>query len=905
MKAGAKAGSSASGGGGVTSKKPYKPKAHGAKKPGSGSMKSEKSASGGGTPDGRNSPVSSPSTPPPLPVATPAKAVTGTSVRSLSRRLTMKNFDRAPKKEAISTVDPDDVEEDPTKGRCMLTPTAPIKMKWDIVMLFLILYNVIMVPVRICFEVEAPAGSIEFWLETFFDMLFIVDIVLNFNSAYVNDEGSLETNRSKIASTYLRGWFLIDGPSSLPTEPVMELIGLAIPDLGIGSTAPEPEGCVTEGGGDTAMMMPKLLRFLRMIRFMKLIRLLKAAKIFKVMEEELDVNMSVLKLFKLVFIVVFLGHLIACFVFLANKAAQDDNFFGMFRLPQFYGCQNTTTLEWVELLPDDWSPSIGNAYPEWPTKDDCSCENQGIWRWKIVPGEQYVWVLYWTLTTMTTIGYGDVSPLTYVEAIITVIVEVAGASIFGYMIGNIASVIADFDKFSSVQKERMEEIKSYLTFKRVPRQLSKSVRKYYGHYYDKRGVDALKQDWGALPNIIKAELVKFMNKEFVDAFKCFLPVAGYDFIEVLVEQLRPLLVELGTCIAGPDKQPPAPSPPSCDFFLICSGEVHKLAILDPAMEVPFKEGDEDDTTQLSPGGSVQLVSLDSRNLSSSSRLERVMKPGEWFGHIELLAAFDEIQIEEELLSPLQWRHEYKAKRICELLYLIDSDFYENVENYRMFRAVLEAQDAVQEEEDDCETETDMGLKAAPAASDGSTVLAASSSTAGDYGAPPPVSVPEGDVLDNRSSSDQQSSDPKRDLLSPTLNMASVVAAAGKKAAKSVSLTGKQGAGANKDAASIADKWGGKKPGSKATAGAKVPQAQLDEQLLRQKIETEVFGLPLRRADQITDLDILALIRSRAESALPARASAPSTAASGPGTPAKAPISASPSRTPRPSSEMSD
>jgi len=49
--------------------------------------------------------------------------------------------ERPAKKEAISTVDPDDVEEDPTKGRCMLTPTAPIKMKWDIVMLFLILYN--------------------------------------------------------------------------------------------------------------------------------------------------------------------------------------------------------------------------------------------------------------------------------------------------------------------------------------------------------------------------------------------------------------------------------------------------------------------------------------------------------------------------------------------------------------------------------------------------------------------------------------------------------------------------------------------------------------------------------------------------------------------------------------------
>ena len=320
--------------------------------------------------------------------------------------------DRGSKKEAAFSAVPGEDEDDPTRGKCILTPTAPIKMKWDIVMLFLILYNVIMVPVRICFEVEAPPGSIEFWLETCFDMLFLVDIVLNFNSAYINDEGLLETNRSKIAKTYLKGWFLIDGPSSLPTEPVMELIGLAIPDSGIGSSAPVATGCDASGDGDTALLMPKLLRFLRMFRFMKLIRLLKAAKIFKVMEEELDVNMSVLKLFKLVFIVVFLGHLIACFVFLANKGAQDANNFGMFRLPQFYGCQNTTTLEWVDLFPEDWSPSIGDAIPEYPSMEDCSCENQGIWKWKIVPGEQYVWVLYWTLTTMTTIGYGDVSPLT-------------------------------------------------------------------------------------------------------------------------------------------------------------------------------------------------------------------------------------------------------------------------------------------------------------------------------------------------------------------------------------------------------------------------------------------------------------------------------------------------------------
>lgn len=817
--------------------------------------------------------------------------------------------DRGSKKEAAFSAVPGEDEDDPTRGKCMLTPTAPIKMKWDIVMLFLILYNVIMVPVRICFEVEAPPGSIEFWLETCFDMLFLVDIVLNFNSAYINDEGLLETNRSKIAKTYLKGWFLIDGPSSLPTEPVMELIGLAIPDSGIGSSAPVALGCDASGDGDTALLMPKLLRFLRMFRFMKLIRLLKAAKIFKVMEEELDVNMSVLKLFKLVFIVVFLGHLIACFVFLANKGAQDANNFGMFRLPQFYGCQNTTTLEWVDLFPEDWSPSIGDAIPEYPSMEDCSCENQGIWKWKIVPGEQYVWVLYWTLTTMTTIGYGDVSPLTSIEALITVVVEVAGASIFGYMIGNIASVIADFDKFSSVQKERMEEIKSYLTFKGVPRPLSKAVRKYYGHYYDKRGVDSLKQDWSALPNIIKAELVKFENKDFVDTFKCFLPVDGYDFIELLVQQLRPCLADLGSCIAGPDQQPPLPSPPSCDFFLISTGEVHKLTPYDPATEVPFKEGEAGEAGD-APGGAVELLPpLERRQSSATARCVGIMKPGQWFGHHELLAAFDEIQAEVEDPKPLQWKHEYKAKRISELLFLVATDFYENVEAYSLFRPVLEEQDAPAELEGEEGELVEMDGNAAPAASDGSTVLAASSSTAGGIGgAPPPVSVHEGDMLDNPTGAEQQSSSDRRSdpfFSPPAMGIASIAGVAraqsANKVGKSAASAGKAVAGAAKPETN-ASKWGAKLAGAKLAEKPGTSQAVLDAQHLRQRIETEVFGMALRRADEITDSDILALIRSRCESALPPRAAAPS-AASGPGTPMCRPTPSSPARTPRPSSEV--
>ena len=46
-------------------------------------------------------------------------------------------------------------------------------------------------------------------------------------------------------------------------------------------------------------------------------------------------------------------------------------------------------------------------------------------------------MLYWTMTTMTTIGYGDVTPKSWQESLITIFVELVGASVFGYMIGNI------------------------------------------------------------------------------------------------------------------------------------------------------------------------------------------------------------------------------------------------------------------------------------------------------------------------------------------------------------------------------------------------------------------------------------------------------------------------------------
>ena len=68
------------------------------------------------------------------------------------------------------------------------------------------------------------------------------------------------------------------------------------------------------------------------------------------------------------------------------------------------------------------------------------------------------------------------------------------------------------------------------------------------------------------------------------------------------------------------------------------------------------------------------------------------------------------------------------------------------------------------------------------------------------------------------------------------------------------------------------KWASLRPLlASVAAPASDVTGQLDAQFLKQRILTEVFGLPLRRADEITDHEVIALIRDRCDLPIPAPA----------------------------------
>ena len=55
------------------------------------------------------------------------------------------------------------------------------------------------------------------------DVMFIVDILINFRTTYVNKNDQIVSNPGKIALHYFKGWFLIDVVAAIPFD--LMLIG--------------------------------------------------------------------------------------------------------------------------------------------------------------------------------------------------------------------------------------------------------------------------------------------------------------------------------------------------------------------------------------------------------------------------------------------------------------------------------------------------------------------------------------------------------------------------------------------------------------------------------------------------------------------------------------------------------
>lgn len=62
------------------------------------------------------------------------------------------------------------------------------------------------------------------YVDWIIDIIFIMDLFINFITAYEKRDGLQETRIKKIAINYIRGWFIIDFLACIPVQLIEPLL---------------------------------------------------------------------------------------------------------------------------------------------------------------------------------------------------------------------------------------------------------------------------------------------------------------------------------------------------------------------------------------------------------------------------------------------------------------------------------------------------------------------------------------------------------------------------------------------------------------------------------------------------------------------------------------------------------
>jgi len=203
----------------------------------------------------------------------------------------------------------------------------------------------------------------------------------------------------------------------------------------------------------------------------------------------------------------------------------------------------------------------------------------------------YVKSVYWTFTTLTTVGYGDISAKTIPQMLYACGIQVVGVGVFGFILSNVAGLLARSDAAREHHMDNLDKIENFMKQHKTPDELRARIRSYYHYMWtNKKGYRDESLIEG-LPAKIQSELFLHINQPIIQKVS-FLKNAGPELIEDLMSELKPRVFVPGEKI--------------------------------------FKAGDSGDSLYFIQSGNVEIISREGKTLAN-------LAEGAFFGEMALLS----------------------------------------------------------------------------------------------------------------------------------------------------------------------------------------------------------------------------------------------------------------------------
>ncbi|XP_051058976.1 potassium voltage-gated channel subfamily H member 2 isoform X3 [Phodopus roborovskii] len=340
---------------------------------------------------------------------------------------------------------------------------SPFKAVWDWLILLLVIYTAVFTPYSAAFllkETEDGSQAPDCGyacqplavVDLIVDIMFIVDILINFRTTYVNANEEVVSHPGRIAVHYFKGWFLIDMVAAIPFDLLI---------FGSGSE--------------------------ELIGLLKTARLLRLVRVARKLDRYSEYGAAVLFLLMCTFALI--AHWLACIWYAIGNMEQPHM---------------DSRIGWLHNLGDQ----IGKPY-----------NSSGLGGPSIK--DKYVTALYFTFSSLTSVGFGNVSPNTNSEKIFSICVMLIGSLMYASIFGNVSAIIQRLYSGTARYHTQMLRVREFIRFHQIPNPLRQRLEEYFQHAWSyTNGID-MNAVLKGFPECLQADICLHLNRSLLQHCKPF------------------------------------------------------------------------------------------------------------------------------------------------------------------------------------------------------------------------------------------------------------------------------------------------------------------------------------------------------------------------------------------------
>ncbi|XP_040605857.1 potassium voltage-gated channel subfamily H member 6 isoform X2 [Mesocricetus auratus] len=343
---------------------------------------------------------------------------------------------------------------------------SPFKAVWDWLILLLVIYTAVFTPYSAAFllsdQDESQRGTCGYTcspltvVDLIVDIMFVVDIVINFRTTYVNTNDEVVSHPRRIAVHYFKGWFLIDMVAAIPF------------DLLIFRT----------GSDETTTL----------IGLLKTARLLRLVRVARKLDRYSEYGAAVLFLLMCTFALI--AHWLACIWYAIGNVERP------YLEPK---------IGWLDSL----GVQLGKHYNGSDPASGPSVQ------------DKYVTALYFTFSSLTSVGFGNVSPNTNSEKVFSICVMLIGSLMYASIFGNVSAIIQRLYSGTARYHTQMLRVKEFIRFHQIPNPLRQRLEEYFQHAWSyTNGID-MNAVLKGFPECLQADICLHLHRALLQHCPAF------------------------------------------------------------------------------------------------------------------------------------------------------------------------------------------------------------------------------------------------------------------------------------------------------------------------------------------------------------------------------------------------